>query len=203
MRKILHVHLQRHSVAYVALFVALGGTSYAVSSLPPNSVDTRAIQNGAVKAEKVGRLPAVSAFTNTTNQRLTDGVWGAVRLEREVFDLARMHSSGENDTRIVAPRTGTYVVHGAAIFQPDVCCGRRLAEIRLTRNQGSVTGIDRGHADLDGGRAHVSGIVRMQAGDYVELIALATSNVTLGVGAPACRRVCGRLTSHPRPGVRA
>ena len=41
-----HVH---HSVivAYVALFIALGGTGYAAMSLPANSVGTGQLRNGA------------------------------------------------------------------------------------------------------------------------------------------------------------
>ena len=181
MTKIFATHLRRHGVAYLALFVALGGTSYAVTQAPPNSVGTRAIQNGAVKAEKLGRLPGVNAFTNETDQRLSDGEWSAVRLKREAFDIGSMHSTSDNDTRVVAPRTGTYVVQGTAIFE-RVCCGSRVAEISLHRNQGGTVGIDRGHAGGDLTRAHVGGIVRMQAGDYLELLALETSNLTLGVG---------------------
>ena len=174
-------HLRRNVVAYLALFVALGGSSYAVTNAPPNSVGTRAIQNGAVKAEKLGRLPAVNAFTSGTDQRLSDGVWSAVRFDREAFDLASMHSSGQEDSRIVAPRTGTYVVQGTAVFE-RACCGSRVAEISLHRSQGGTVGVDRGHAGGDGSRAHVGAIVRMRAGDYLELIALETSNLTLGVG---------------------
>src|SRR3954451_18513690 len=39
--------------AYLALFVALGGTSYAAASLPRNSVGTAQIQNQAVTGAKV------------------------------------------------------------------------------------------------------------------------------------------------------
>ncbi|MEZ5123002.1 MAG: hypothetical protein R2736_15730 [Solirubrobacterales bacterium] len=39
--------------AYLALFVALGGTSYAAASLPRNSVGTPQLQNGAVTSAKV------------------------------------------------------------------------------------------------------------------------------------------------------
>jgi hypothetical protein len=46
-------HLRRNVVAYSALFVALGGTSYAATKLAPNSVGTRQLKNGAVTAAKV------------------------------------------------------------------------------------------------------------------------------------------------------
>ena len=46
-------HLRRNAVAYAALFVALGGTSYAAVTLPRDSVGTRQLQNGAVTGPKV------------------------------------------------------------------------------------------------------------------------------------------------------
>lgn len=46
-------YLRAHHVALLALFVALGGTSYAAIKLPKNSVGTRQIKNGAVTGAKV------------------------------------------------------------------------------------------------------------------------------------------------------
>jgi hypothetical protein len=46
-------YLRRHHVALLALTVALGGTSYAAVSLPPRSVGTRQLKNGAVTFKKV------------------------------------------------------------------------------------------------------------------------------------------------------
>jgi hypothetical protein len=46
-------HARRNAVAYLALFVALGGTSYAAFSLPAGSVGARELKNGAVTAAKM------------------------------------------------------------------------------------------------------------------------------------------------------
>jgi hypothetical protein len=46
-------HFRRNAVAYTALFVALGGTSYAAVKLPNNSVGTAQIKAGAVTASKL------------------------------------------------------------------------------------------------------------------------------------------------------
>jgi hypothetical protein len=46
-------YVRRHHVALLALFVALGGTSYAVTALDPGSVGTIQIKNGAVTSNKV------------------------------------------------------------------------------------------------------------------------------------------------------
>lgn len=47
--------IRRHVVALAALFVALGGTSYAALSLPKNSVGVQQIRNGAVTPVKLNR----------------------------------------------------------------------------------------------------------------------------------------------------
>ncbi len=51
MTKLLN-HLQRNAIAYLALFVALGGTSYAAVSLPPGSVGARQIKNHSITPVK-------------------------------------------------------------------------------------------------------------------------------------------------------
>lgn len=52
----------RHStiVAYLALFVALGGTSYAAINLPRNSVGTAQIKQGAVTSKKIRKSAVAS-----------------------------------------------------------------------------------------------------------------------------------------------
>lgn len=42
-------------ISLIALFVALGGTTYAAVSLPKNSVGTRQLKNGAVTRKKINR----------------------------------------------------------------------------------------------------------------------------------------------------
>jgi hypothetical protein len=46
-------HVRSNLVGYIALFVALGGTSYAALSIQPNSVGTRELRNGAVTSRKL------------------------------------------------------------------------------------------------------------------------------------------------------
>jgi hypothetical protein len=46
-------HLRRNAIAYLALFVALGGTSYAATALPRNSVGPGQLRADAVTATKV------------------------------------------------------------------------------------------------------------------------------------------------------
>ena len=46
-------HLRGNVIAYLALFVALGGTSYAAMNPPANSVGTAQLKNGAVTPSKL------------------------------------------------------------------------------------------------------------------------------------------------------
>jgi Collagen triple helix repeat (20 copies) len=48
-------YLRRHHIGLLALFVALGGTSYAAAKLPRNSVGTAQIRSGAVTKAKLER----------------------------------------------------------------------------------------------------------------------------------------------------
>ncbi|MGB9184293.1 MAG: hypothetical protein WCB67_09510 [Solirubrobacteraceae bacterium] len=48
-------HLQANLVAYLALFVALGGTSYAALSLPAGSVGAQQLKNHSIGAVKFDR----------------------------------------------------------------------------------------------------------------------------------------------------
>lgn len=48
-------YLRRHHLALLALFIALGGTSYAATKLPPNSVGSRHLRAGAVTPAKLSK----------------------------------------------------------------------------------------------------------------------------------------------------
>jgi hypothetical protein len=48
-------HLRENAVAYLALFVALGGTSYAAINLPAGSVANKQLRNGSITPVKFNR----------------------------------------------------------------------------------------------------------------------------------------------------
>jgi hypothetical protein len=48
-------HLRRNAVAYLALFVALSGTSYAAVQISANSIGSKQLRKGAVTKAKVAR----------------------------------------------------------------------------------------------------------------------------------------------------
>jgi hypothetical protein len=81
-------YLRRHHVGIIALFIALGGASYAATQLPANSVGTRQIRPGAVtpaklspglaaqlrkrvpKAQAAWRDPTIATAISTAGQRV-------------------------------------------------------------------------------------------------------------------------------------
>lgn len=65
----LSAHLRGNAVAYAALFVALGGTSYAAVRLEPNSVTTKTIAKRAVTNAKLAPNSVTSG--NVKNGSLT------------------------------------------------------------------------------------------------------------------------------------
>ena len=66
--------IRRNAIALCALFVALGGTSYAALSLPPGSVGTRQLKNRAVTAAKLNPT-SVAASVRTWATLQWFGAW--------------------------------------------------------------------------------------------------------------------------------
>jgi hypothetical protein len=69
-------YLRRHHIALLALFIALGGTSYAAVNLPANSVGSKQIKNKAVTPKKVSPA-AVKLFRGKRGARGARGATGA------------------------------------------------------------------------------------------------------------------------------
>ncbi len=59
-------HLRANAIAYLALFVAMGGTTYAAIRLPANSVGTKQLRSGAVTGAKVAKDTLTGANINAS-----------------------------------------------------------------------------------------------------------------------------------------
>jgi hypothetical protein len=70
----LGTHLKANAVAYAALFVALGGSAYAATALPADSVGTRQLRNEAVTNKKL-------ATGSVSNRKLAKGAIGPGKLD--------------------------------------------------------------------------------------------------------------------------
>ncbi len=81
-------HIRRNTIAYLALFVAMGGTGYAASQLPKNSVGTKQIKNGAVTKPKVdpnlvSQLKGKNGLNGKNGINGINGAGTATTLDRE------------------------------------------------------------------------------------------------------------------------
>src|SRR4051812_25408226 len=111
--------------ATLALVFAMGGTAYAVTSLPPGSVDTAAMQAIAVTAPKLA-VEAVST-ENIVPEAVTHGklamnavTGGDVQNHSlTVSDLAGANVTGPTNFTLFAHRCSylTFIVPGARVGQ--------------------------------------------------------------------------------------
>jgi hypothetical protein len=65
-------YVRRHHIGLLALFIALGGTSYAAVTLPANSVGTTQIKKNAVTSAKVKKNAVTSAKVKNGSLRQAD-----------------------------------------------------------------------------------------------------------------------------------
>jgi hypothetical protein len=68
--------LRRNTIALLALFIALSGTTYAASTLARNSVGTAQLKNGAVTKKKINKK-TIKALKGNRGPRGLTGVQGA------------------------------------------------------------------------------------------------------------------------------
>jgi hypothetical protein len=76
MRRILY-HLRTNVIAYLALMIALGGTSYAATQLPRNSVGKKQLKRNAVTASKIQRGAVTTSKLSSSARASLTGAAGA------------------------------------------------------------------------------------------------------------------------------
>jgi hypothetical protein len=113
-------HLKSNLVAYLALFVALGGSSYAAVRLTPGSVRTRALAQGAVTHTKLATNSVSSA--NVANRSLTKADFKAGTLRGDRGDTGATGPAGRDGGAHIGAQvrsTGSVTApHGASTNVP-------------------------------------------------------------------------------------
>lgn len=137
MRTILQ-HIRGNVVAYLALFVALGGTSYAAAKLPANSVTSRQIKNGSVtradlakSARPLTRARMAEAITQVVTDPATginvtlhaqDGAQGPQGDPGPQGPAGATGPAGPPSTPVVTLRTATASVSPSATGSAVASC---------------------------------------------------------------------------------
>ena len=193
-------HLRRNAVGYLALSIALGGTSYAAVELPRDSVGRDQLSAGAVgrselRGAKVGgdltgRLPDPRLATlpavrvdDDTQVELGTATSVLMELDDEAFDTAEMHPGNGREDRISIPRTGTYLLTGEVQWEPNESGYRTLDLLELghgIRALGS-SHVEPRHSTIQSTIQQVTAIARLDEGATVALKAGQASGVDLEI----------------------
>jgi hypothetical protein len=95
-------HLRGHFVAYLALFFALGGTSFAaVNALPKNSVGSPQIKNGSIQKIDISKK-TVSALRGLRGPRGLQGIQGIQGIQGVKGDKGDKGDAGTPATKLFA-----------------------------------------------------------------------------------------------------
>lgn len=98
--------IRHNAIALIALFVALGGTSYAALSLPAGSVGTSQLRNGAVTSRKLAKRAVTAANLDPKSIAGRVADWAQIRADGHVTA-----SSPRASVTLSDPTRGLYQVY--------------------------------------------------------------------------------------------
>ena len=107
-------YVRRHHIGLLALFVALGGTSYAAVKLPRNSVGTAQIKNRAVTQTKLSTA-TVKALKGAKGDKGVTGATGAAGAKGDPGAPATLSAGVSGLSVSSGPATGNDVTRLVAI----------------------------------------------------------------------------------------
>jgi hypothetical protein len=100
-------YLRHHHLAFLALFVALGGTSYAAVRIPANSVGTKQIRNNAVTLTKIDIAAQRALRGQHTGLQGPSGLAGLAGAVGKAGPPGTNGANGTNGATKVVVRTGS------------------------------------------------------------------------------------------------
>jgi len=107
-------YAKRHHIALLALFVALGGTSYAAVKLPSNSVGTRQLRNAAVTRAKLAASVRAQLAARAKGVAGPAGAKGAAGPQGPAGPAGPAGPKGDTGARGATGADGTHGEAGAA-----------------------------------------------------------------------------------------
>jgi hypothetical protein len=137
-------------MATIAVFIALGGASYAATQLPKHSVGTKQLRNGAVTYGKIAKS-ASKRLAGATGATGAQGVAGApaTKLFAQVKMDGTINASSQGVTSSkYASNKGIYLVN----FGQDITHCAAIAmqgALPIFNSPGANTGVTRGSAVVD------------------------------------------------------
>ena len=97
-------YLRQNALALLALFVALGGASYAAISIPAHSVGTKQLRNGSVTSKKLAKHAVSAAKLDPRSIAGRIAEWAQIRSDGQVV------SSSPQGATALDPQQGTFLV---------------------------------------------------------------------------------------------
>jgi hypothetical protein len=192
-RRWLHVPSPSMIVACIALFVAMGGTSYAAIKLPANSVGTKQIKNsavtngklakGAVGPARVGKIPGARVRHAASAVTINSGSTAILSWDTVNFNVGGVFDPTQ-PTRMTAHVAGRYLIIATARWDSNVN-GRRTIALEVN---GTAVQIARSNVSplLNGGATFypeqtAQAVYKLNAGDYVQVWAAQDSGAPLNL----------------------
>src|SRR5262245_42459221 len=177
-------------IATLALFLALGGVAAAAPKFIANgdaaggdlagTYPAPKIAAGAVTAKKLGTVPAVRAVLTGFSQTIASTNSTFLNFTSEDLDTDDMHDNVTDNTRLVAPLAGTYVVSGTVVWFANP---NGVRSVQIADDQGLTIGEVGGPASPlpDTTEQHVGTIVHLVKGQTVRMRVFQRSGTTVNV----------------------
>jgi hypothetical protein len=187
----------------VALFVALGGTSYAALQLPANSVDSREIRTGAVGTSELRTGAAGSAELRTDSVRPAEIRRDAVRGEELATGAAgsgEVRDGAVREEEIATGGVGTAELRDGQVALDDLATATRAAltdtaSVTFRAAVGSAGGAAGGNATSVSRSA--AGVYAVELGRDVSACQYAATLAAVRVGGALEQPPAGRITAAP------
>jgi hypothetical protein len=125
--------LRGNTIALLALFVALGGTTYAATSLPKNSVGAKQLKKNAVTNPKIANGAVTGA------KIANNSVKGADVLESSLGKVPSA-SNADNATHATSADTATSATSASSATNATTVGGASVDSLTIGRSTASTTG---------------------------------------------------------------